>query len=104
MNNNKISHINEIIQSFFKTRNWTQRIDGYNLFSYWGDLLPVKIAHNTKPVKIQNDTLFLMVKNHIWANEINIRKSEIISIINKESGQDLIKDIVITINLNKFNG
>ena len=45
-----------------------------------------------------------MVKNHIWANEINIRKSEIISIINKESGQDLIKDIVITINLNKFNG
>ena len=96
-------HINELIKTFFKTRNWSQRIEGYNLFSSWQDILPPKIAGNTKPIKIQNNTLFLMVKNHIWANEIRIRKNEIIDIINKNTGKEQIEEIIIKINPEKFN-
>lgn len=40
MNNNQPKHIEEIMQQFFKERNWEQRIDGYNLFDYWDDILP----------------------------------------------------------------
>ena len=96
-------HINELIRTFFKTRNWSQRIEGYNLFSSWQTILPPKIAGNTKPIKIQNNTLFLMVKNHIWANEIRIIKSEIIDIINKKAGHNQIEEIIIKINSEKFN-
>ena len=39
-----------------------------------------------------------MVKNHIWANEIRLRKDEIIDIINKEAGQEQIEDVIIKIN------
>jgi predicted nucleic acid-binding Zn ribbon protein len=102
MNNNEPKQIDEVIQIFFRKRNWTQRINGYNLFSSWKDILPLKISLNTKPIKIQNNILFLMVKNHIWANEISIRKGEIINIINKKIGQDLIKDVIIKINYNIF--
>lgn len=98
-------HINELIQIFFKTHNWSQRIEGYNLLSSWQDILPPKIAVNTKPIKIQNNNLFLMVKNHIWANEIRIRKSEIIDIINRKIGTDKewIEDVIIKINYEQFN-
>lgn len=44
-----------------------------------------------------------MVKNHIWANEIRIRKDEIIDIINKEAGQEQIEDVIIKINSKMFN-
>lgn len=44
-----------------------------------------------------------MVKNHIWANEIRIRKDEIIDIINKKTGQEQIEDVIIKINPKKFN-
>lgn len=102
MKNKEPKHIDEIIQSFFKGRNWTQRIDGYNLFDFWEDILPSKIALNTKPLKIQNNKLFLMVKNHIWANEISIRKGEIINILNQKIGQDLIENVIIKISPSKF--
>jgi predicted nucleic acid-binding Zn ribbon protein len=99
----ELKHIDELIKTFFKTRNWSQRIDGYSLFSSWQDILPPKIACNTKPIKIQNNTLFIFVKNHIWANEIRIRKDEIIDIINKEAGQEQIEDVIIKINSKMFN-
>ncbi|MDD3657051.1 MAG: DUF721 domain-containing protein [Atribacterota bacterium] len=102
MNNNEPKQIDEVIQTFFRKRNWTQRINGYNLFSSWEDILPLKISLNTKPIKIQNNILFLMVKNHIWASEISIRKGEIINIINKKIGRDLIEDVIIKINYNIF--
>ena len=102
MKNKEPKHINEIIQLFFKRRNWTQRIDGYNLFDFWEDILPSKIALNTKPLKIQNNNLFLMVKNHVWANEISVRKGEIINMLNQKTGKNLIENIIIKINPSKF--
>jgi predicted nucleic acid-binding Zn ribbon protein len=98
-------HIDEVIKTFFKTRNWSQRIEGYNLFSSWQNILPPKIACNTKPIKIQNNTLFIVVKNHVWANEIRIRKGEIINSINKKAGQgqEQIEEVIIKINSKKFN-
>lgn len=102
MKNSEPKHISDVIQSFFKTRHWTQRMDGYNIFDLWGDILPQNIALNTKPVKIQNNILFLIVKNHVWASEINIRKGEILNLLNQKIGQDLIENIIIRIKPNKF--
>ncbi len=102
MNNNEPIHINEVIKNFLKKRNWNQRIEGYHLFKNWGGLFPPKFALNTKPIKIQNNTLFLMVKNHIWANEVRVRKGEIINIINKSIGQNYIEEIIIKISSNNF--
>lgn len=44
-----------------------------------------------------------MVKNHIWANEIRLRKDEIIDIINKKNDKEQIEEVIIKINPKKFN-
>lgn len=100
----ELIQINEIIERFFRSRNWTQRIDGYNLFDSWEDVLPPQFASNTKPLKIQNNILFLIVKNHVWANEIKIRKGEIIDMINRKIGENSVKELIIRIDRNKFIG
>ena len=102
MSHSPPKHIREIIHSFFNGRNWNQRINGYNFLKSWENIVPEKISLNTKPIKIQNNTLFVRVKNHIWANEIKIRKGEIINLINQKTGEKLIKNIVARIDTRYF--
>ncbi len=95
-------HIGEIIDSYLRKRHWLERMNGYDILQSWEDILPPKIAVNTKPVKIQNHLLFIRVKNHIWANELKIRKGEIVHMINRKAGDDIIRDIVIRIDPQLF--
>jgi len=102
MKNIPPKHVGEIIQAFLRERNWIQRIKGYDIFQTWDEFIPKKIAKNAKPIKIQDDTLFIRVKNHVWANELRIRRGEIINLVNKNIGKNLIKDIIIRIDTNYF--
>lgn len=102
MKNISPKHIGEIIHSYLKNRNWKQRIDGYDVLQSWEEIVPKNIALNTKPIKIQNNILFIRVKNHVWANELKIRKGEIMNLINKKIGKDLIKNIIIRIDTRHF--
>ncbi len=100
---NKIpKHISEIIKNYFEDRNWEQRIDGSSIFDSWEEIIPVKISLNTKPEKIQNNKLFIKVKNHVWANELKIKKGEIINLVNKNMGYNLINDLIIKIDSKYF--
>jgi predicted nucleic acid-binding Zn ribbon protein len=95
-------HISEVINSYLRNRNWTQRLSGYDVFELWEEFIPPKIAINAKPIKIQDHNLFVRVKNHIWANEVRIRNGEIINSINKNIGNELIRGIVIRIDTKFF--
>jgi|LDZT01.1.fsa_nt_gi predicted nucleic acid-binding Zn ribbon protein len=95
-------HIGEVINSYLRNRNWTQRLNGYDVFELWEEFIPKKIALNAKPIKIQDHNLFIRVKNHIWANEVRIRNGEIINAINKNIGNELIRGIVIRIDTKFF--
>ena len=44
-----------------------------------------------------------MVNNHIWANEIRLRKDAIIDIINKKNDKEQIEEVIIKIYPKKFN-
>jgi predicted nucleic acid-binding Zn ribbon protein len=103
MKNNPPQHISEVINLYIKKRHWTQRIEGYNIFDLWEDLLPEKIVLNAKPIKIQDHNLFIRVKNHVWANEIRLRKGEVINALNKNAGNKLIENLVIRIDTKYFD-
>lgn len=96
-------HIRELIQNYFKNRHWSQRIDGDSILQIWDQIIPNKIYQNVKPIKIQNNILFVRVKNHIWANEVKIRKGEIIFLLNQNSKEHQIENIVIRIDEQFFN-
>lgn len=103
MKNIPPKHIGEMIHSYLKNRNWLERMNGYHILQSWEDVVSPKIALNTRPIKIQNNTLFIRVKNHVWANELRIREGEIVHLINSKVGKDLIKNIIIRIDSRYFN-
>lgn len=102
MKNIPPKHIADIIKSYIIERNWTQRFNGYDIFQSWDDFIPEKIALNAKPIKIQDNNLFIRVKNHVWANEIRIRKGEIINLINQKIGKKSVGNIIIRIDTKYF--
>ncbi|MDD5635894.1 MAG: DUF721 domain-containing protein [Atribacterota bacterium] len=103
MKNSLPKHIGEIIQVYLKEQNWTQRINGYNIFQSWEEFIQKKIAQNTRPIKIQDNTLFIRVKNHVWANELRIRKGEFLNLVNKNIGNNTtINEIIIRIDTKYF--
>ena len=66
------------LEKFFKEKDWSKKIKGYQIIGNWENLAGKEIAKSSRPIKIQDQCLFLAVKSNVWANELNLRKGELI--------------------------
>jgi predicted nucleic acid-binding Zn ribbon protein len=82
------------LRIFLKEKKWSQKIKGYQIISDWENLAGKEIAQSSQPIKIQDKCLFLAVKSNVWANELNLRKGELIEKINREAGEEIISNIL----------
>jgi predicted nucleic acid-binding Zn ribbon protein len=82
------------LKIFLKEKKWSQKIKGYQIISDWENLAGKEIAQSSQPIKIQDKCLFLAVKSNVWANELNLRKGELIEKINREAGEEIISNIL----------
>jgi len=44
----------------------------------------------------------LAVKSNVWANELNLRKGELIEKINREAGEKIISNILFKVRMSQF--
>ena len=92
------------LEKFFKETDWSKKIKGYQIISNWENLAGKEIAQSSQPIKIQDQCLFLAVKSNVWANELNLRKGELIQKINREAGEEIISNILFKVRYSKFKG
>jgi len=90
------------LEIFFKEKKWSKKIKGYQIISNWENLAGKEIAQSSQPIKIQDKCLFLAVKSNVWANELNLRKGELIEKINREAGENIISNILFKIRRSRF--
>jgi predicted nucleic acid-binding Zn ribbon protein len=90
------------LEIFFKEKKWSKKIKGYQIISNWENLAGKEIAQSSQPIKIQDNCLFLAVKSNVWANELNLRKGELIEKINREAGENIISNILFKIRRSRF--
>lgn len=90
------------LEKFFKEKDWSKKIKGYQIISNWENLVGKEIACSSQPIKIQDNCLFLAVKSNIWANELNFRKGELIEKINREAGEMIISNILFKTRAPQF--
>jgi predicted nucleic acid-binding Zn ribbon protein len=90
------------LEKFFKEKNWSTKIKGYQTISNWENLVGKEIAQSSQPIKIQDKCLFLAVKSNVWANELNLRKGELIEKINREAGEEIISNILFKTRTPQF--
>jgi predicted nucleic acid-binding Zn ribbon protein len=90
------------LEEFFKEKKWSKKIKGYQIISNWKNLVGKEIAQSSQPIKIQDKCLFLAVKSNVWANELNLRKGELIEKINQEAGEKIISNILFKARRSQF--
>lgn len=92
-----------VLEDFFKEKKWDKKIKGYRIINFWADVVGEEIAQHSQPTKIQDQTLFLRVKSNVWANELNLRKGELIQKFNLKAGEEMISDILFKVQPSQFN-
>ena len=90
------------LENFLKEKKWSKKIKGYQIISDWENLVGKEIAQASQPIKIQDKCLFLAVKSNVWANELNLRKGELIEKINRKAGEKIISNIMFKIRRPQF--
>lgn len=102
MKKKEIIPFKQALEEFFKEKKWSKKIKGYQIISNWENLVGKEIAKSSQPIKIQDKCLFLAVKSNVWANELNLRKGELIEKINREAGEEIISNILFKVRRSQF--
>jgi len=102
MKKKEIIPFKQALEEFFKEKKWSKKIKGYQIISNWENLVGKEIAQSSQPIKIQDKCLFLAVKSNVWANELNLRKGELIEKINQEAGEKIISNILFKTRRSQF--
>ncbi|HDK27057.1 MAG TPA: DUF721 domain-containing protein [Candidatus Atribacteria bacterium] len=103
MKRRDIASFREALEDFFKEKRWDKKIKGYQVINCWEEVVGEEIAQNTQPIKIQDQILFLRVKSSVWANELNLRRGEIINKINLKAKEQIIFDLRFRVQPSYFN-
>lgn len=102
MKKKEIIPFKQALEEFFKEKKWSKKIKGYQIVSNWENLVGKEIAKSSQPIKIQDKCLFLAVKSNVWANELNLRKGELVEKINREAGEEIISNILFKVRRSQF--
>jgi len=103
MKNKNPVPIKVVLEDFFKEKKWDKKIKGYGIIiNCWAEVVGKEIAQHSQPIKIQDQTLFLRVKSNVWANELNLRKGEMIQKFNLKAGEGMISNILFKVQPSQF--
>lgn len=69
----------------------------YDALAHWSDIVGKQVAQVARPLRIDADTLWVAVKSHAWAQELNFQKRIILHRLNERAGEERFKDIRFTV-------
>ncbi len=61
--------------------------------SLWERVVDAKTLKHSEPVKVKDGVLYVSASNPTWAQELSLKKNEILDKLNKASTSEIIKDI-----------
>jgi len=63
------------------------------VFQNWTDIVGKSLAKQCKPVSIEENTLYVEIKNNIWRSELAKRQQELVNLLDKKINHNHIKKI-----------
>lgn len=88
-----IKDIGSSIQQLVDGLGIRNKIAEYEAVLRWESIVGGPIAKATTAVRIVKGVLVVKVRNSTWRNELVLRKQDIIRSLNKDLGEDVVKDI-----------
>ncbi len=69
----------------------------YDALAHWSDIVGKQIAQVARPLRLDADTLWIAVKSHAWAQELNFQKGTILKRLNERAGEERFKELRFTV-------
>lgn len=88
-------HIGQAIQQLLSRYHIKTKFDEANLLNSWERLAGKPVAKRTKRLFIRGKVLFVELDSPGMKNDLNLHKSQIIEILQKEFGKDMVQEIII---------
>lgn len=87
--------IKDVISEMLSSYQIKDKLAEVDIVQQWEKLMGKLIAKNTQKIYIKDKKLFLYIESSALKQELTYSKSKIIDIINKESGTQLIHEVII---------
>jgi hypothetical protein len=89
--------IKRILNATLRKLGLEKRIKECAILSFWNDAVGESIALHTKPVKVYDGRMTVLVESSSWTQELTFLKSGIMEKLNSTIGKKVIKDIYFKI-------
>jgi hypothetical protein len=89
----RIQKIDKILRKTLRKMDLDGKLEGYRIWSLWGDIVGEQIARRTKPERLRNRILFVTVSSSTWMQELQTMKPLLLERIQKSVKGEFIRDI-----------
>lgn len=88
------STVKDAIQELLNTYNIKDKYNATRIASSWGGLMGAPIANRTENVFLKEKKMFVKLTSAPLKHELQISKSKVLDIFNREFGSGAVEDIV----------
>ena len=85
--------IDTVLDSFLKNTGLSSGVNQQKAVELWSEIVGDKIAENTEAVSVKHGVLFVKANSSTWSQELQLKKKEVLSKINKRIGKKTITDL-----------
>ena len=85
--------INTVLDSFLNNSGLSSGVNQQKAMEFWSEIVGDKIAENTEAVSVKHGVLFVKASSSTWSQELQLKKKEVLSKINKRIGKKTITDL-----------
>ncbi|MBA7703692.1 hypothetical protein ES703_112485 [subsurface metagenome] len=89
--------IRRILNATLRKLGLEKRIKECAILSFWNEAVGESIASHTKPIKVYDGRMTVLVESSSWTQELTFLKSGIMERLNSTIGKEVIKDIYFKI-------
>ncbi|MCC9138506.1 DUF721 domain-containing protein [Pontibacter silvestris] len=86
--------IGESIKALLQAYRLDGKLSEINLVQSWEKIMGKPIAMKTKELYFRDHKLFVRLTSAPLKHELNMSKSKVIELLNRESGADVVKDVI----------
>lgn len=89
--------IKGILNATLRRLGLEKRIKECAILSFWNEAVGESIASHTRPIKVYDGRMTVLVESPSWTQELTFLKNRIMERLNKRMGKEVIKDIYFKI-------
>ena len=87
--------IKEVIEELFKSYHIDRKFNQTRIISTWEKITNKTIAKRTNKIFFKNNVMFVEFSSAPLKNEISLKKSKLLHLLQKEFGKDVVEELII---------